>query len=195
MKAVEFQLEKIPDLSVVSGKIARGMRAAMVAWANNFWATLVRERLSGSPYLNRRTGNLARDWVVDATDGEQMQVEIRTQGTANAYAGIHETGGTIRPKNAKYLWIPLKPNQTAAGVARLSPRQAINQGGFIDWRGPIFYGTKGTTSTGGAKKLVPLFALKKEVYVPPRMGASSLFNSKLPQLERLLAMEAQGAWQ
>ena len=195
MKTVEFQLEKIPDLSVVSRKTAQGLRSAMRSWAMNFWATLVRERLSGSPYLNRRTGNLARDWVVDVSDGETLSAEIRTQGTANAYAGIHETGGVVRPKNAKYLWIPLKPNQTAAGVARLSPRQAISQGGFIDWRGPIFYAHQGTTSTGGAKRLVPLFVLKKEVKIPPRMGARSLFESKLPQLERLLSLEMQGAWE
>lgn len=192
---VEFRLEKIPDLSVISAKTAKGMRSAMRAWASNFWATLVRERLSGSPYLNRRTGNLARDWVIDVSDGDQMQVEVRTQGTANAYAGIHETGGTVRPKNSKYLWIPLKPNQTASGVARLSPRQAIQAGGFIDWRGPIFYGTHGTTSTGGAKRLVPLFVLKREVRIPPRMGAGSLFQSQVPNLERLIALEQMGAWE
>lgn len=196
--AIQFQIET-PDFAAISNRTEAGIREAFRSWTVNFWRLLVKERLSGRSGdmgLNRRTGNLSRDWIVDIQEVPGgISSEVRTAGTSNAYAGINETGGVIRPVNAKYLWIPLKANQTAAGVARVTPSQAISAGGFIAWHdGPIFYATSGTNAVGGAKKLIPMFVLKKEVKIKPRMGAGSLFQSQLPNLERLVAIEAQGGW-
>ena len=78
---------------------------------------------------------------------------------------------------------------------RLEHYVGVSAGGFIAWHdGPIFYATSGTNAVGGAKKLIPMFVLKKEVKIKPRMGAGSLFQSQLPNLERLVAIEAQGGW-
>ena len=59
---------------------------------------VVANHLSGRPGLNRKTGNLARSisWQIEA----RSQVSI---GSNLAYASIHEFGGEIRAKNAKYL--------------------------------------------------------------------------------------------
>ena len=116
-------------------------------------------------------------------------VAIKTHGAADRYAGLQENGGTIRPVNAKWLWIPIAGNLTAKGIARISPRQAIAEHGFIH-KGVFF----GESPLKSKDEVVPLFALKKSVTVRPRMGAASLFQSMLPLLEIGIAAEMQGAW-
>ena len=74
---------------------------------------------------------------------------------------------TIRPKNTKFLAIPLAAAKTAAGVPRGRPLDGIWGPTFIA-QGVIFGfsgGTKGTQSV----KPIPLFALKRSVVVPRRV--------------------------
>ena len=82
---IEFELTA-PDLSMVAGARA-AMNKALASWGRSYWRRLVEERLSGRPGLNRRSGNLSRDWVVETSgDADEMSVTVRTQGAANAYA-------------------------------------------------------------------------------------------------------------
>lgn len=85
------------------------------------------------------------------TDGDMV---ILTAGDASVpYARIHHDGGIIKPKNAKYLAIPLTPK------AKLSrPRDYPGQT-FVA-KGIIFEKTDG--------KPIPLYALKKQVAIPSR---------------------------
>jgi hypothetical protein len=122
---------------------------------------------------------------------------VKTQGTANAYAGLQEYGGTITPKNAKWLWIPTRENQTAAGVARLTPTQAIERGGFIAkgmffGKGPTQPIKKSNAGFAGwmhssKAAITPLFVLKKSVKVEGRMGAGKLWEYSLPRLENVVS--------
>lgn len=199
---VEFQLESLPDIGQAGAKMFRGVKRAMQTWANDYLRELVTTRLSGDP-VNRRTGNLARDWVVDV-EGEDLadlSVTVKTQGTANAYAGVLEYGGDITPKNGSFLWIPLPANQTSKGVARISPTEAINQPHFIKWDGaggPTFFGKSVVKQTKAQFAenfgIVPLFALRKHTHIDARMGAGSLFQERLPRLETAIALEMQDAW-
>lgn len=197
-QTLEFQMTGLPEFDKITKSMFRGVRNAMNSWANAYLKALVETRLSGSPGLNRRTGNLARDWVVsvDGTTLSDLSTTVKTQGPANAYAGILERGGDIVPTKAKWLWIPLDANKTSAGVERISPTEAIATGNlFIDWKnGPVAYLGSGTNRAGGSRKLTPLFVLKKRVHVNAQMGAGSLFQSMLPKLETLVALELQGAW-
>lgn len=104
----------------------------------NFMRSMVRERLSGaSPSsLARRTGQLARslDAVVVAHDKAVVMVGFIGGGVP--YAKIHEYGGTITPKNGKYLAIPLGPAKTKGGDSRVSgPRNWPNKLIFIKGKG------------------------------------------------------------
>jgi hypothetical protein len=96
-------------------------------------------------------------------------------GKRTAYADIHESGGTIRPKRAKFLTIPTSHAQTPAGVTRFSAR-AVFEGrtqydsAFIK-RGVIFGVNK------AAKSITPLFILKREVTV----RASGYLSKSLAQ--------------
>ena len=193
--SAEFTIDGVPDFRAIEARIRRNMVNASQTWAGAFLRSLVKERLSGRPGLNRRTGNLSRDWVTDVTEsGGQLAVEVKTQGVANAYAGIHEDGGTIRPTKSKYLWIPLKGNLTPSGVARISPREAIGTGNlFIQWnKGPIAYMRR---RMARGWHLEPLFVLKKSVTIPARMGAGIHFRSKLPDLSSSLAESMRIGWE
>jgi len=80
-------------------------------------------------------------------DGDSVVV-----GTNVKYARIHQEGGIIRPKNAKFLAIPLNP---AAKV--MSPRDFDNT--FIH-NGIIYRKDK--------EKIIPLYKLKRSVEIPAR---------------------------
>lgn len=202
-RAVDFTIET--NFQVTSGeKLSRRMATVMRNWGNEYLRRLTSERMShkyphsGMDGVAARSGNLRRDWVttVESTPvGPALRV--RSHGLGNAYAGLMERGGTVRPTKSKFLWIPAKANQTASGVARVTPSQAIQAGGFISWkRGAVFFArplvkTARKNTTHG---LVPLFVLKKSVYVPPRLGAESLFRAMLRTLEIGILAEAKGAW-
>lgn len=144
---------------------------------------LVTERLSGRPGVNRRTGNLARSFksrTFDSTLLGAIVLDVQPEGPGAKYANLQEFGGTIKPVRAKNLWIPIAGNLTPAGVARITPTEAINRGGFFA-KG-IFFG-KPLVGRGKAKaNPVPLFALKKSVTVPGRMGAERLWGESMPSL-------------
>ena len=182
---------------------ASRLEAVGKEWGAMFLGRLVRTRLSGRTDgdmgVNRRSGNLQRDWnTTSIANGGDVQVTVQSSGTADAYAGLQERGGTIKPINAKWIWITLGANKTPAGVARITPRQAMANGGFftnarsggkIFWAYPLIKAKRGK-----AHNLVPLFALKSEVKVPARMGATSLFESMLPLLGMAVLAEVEGAW-
>lgn len=196
---IEFELTA-PDLSMVAGKARAAMNKALTSWGRAYWRRLVEERLSGRPGLNRRSGNLSRDWVVETSgEADEMSVTVRTQGAANAYAGIQERGGTIKPVNGRYLWIPLAANLRSNGMARLTPSQAIQQPHFIRWdRGPVFFGKspvkQSKKSFAENFGIVPLFVLKTSVTIPARMDAGQLFQSMLPDLKTSISDAISGAF-
>lgn len=170
-------------------KRTNSLKRAMRTWASTYIDDLKTGRLSGNP-INRRTGNLARDWTmrVDETP-VGLVATVGTHGLADKYAGLQEYGGTITPKSSKWLWIPTRENQTSKGVARVTPRQAIEQGGFISYKkGPMFFGIPQTKSQGKGMgpHITPLFVLKKSVKVEGRMGATKLWEYSIPRLEAVV---------
>ena len=126
--------------------------------------TLVREMIgqSSTGPLQRRTGDLARSWASALSDTKLGNL-VAEVWSGSKYAAIHQFGGIIRAKRAKYLAIPL--STTPAGVARGGPRtvqgktfvQRSKRGNLL-----IFKANEG----GGA---TPLFVLKKQVTIPKRL--------------------------
>jgi hypothetical protein len=164
-------------------KFRRGAQSEMERFGQDWTRRLVSERLSGRPGVKRRTGNLARSFKSRTFDSRLLGaivLDVQPEGPGSEYAHIQEFGGTIRPKRAKNLWIPIAGNLTPAGVARITPTEAINRGGFFA-KG-IFFG-KPLVGKGKAQAApVPLFVLKKSVTVKGRMGASTLWAESMPSL-------------
>lgn len=173
---------------------------------NTFDARLKIERMSGRPGVNRRSGNLANGWNVQTTSTDNTIETVNwlsgpaaEQNGRHGYGWVQENGKDIVPVNGKFLWIPTEENMTTTGVARISPTEAIAQGGFFA-KG-VFFGktqTKGQKASSialkgavgykgrvfeGGEKIVPLFILKTHVRVDPRLGSADLWNSMLPDLE------------
>jgi hypothetical protein len=134
--------------------------------------------------LATRTGALVRALqsggkVHDAAKLADVYGEISLPGKNR----IHEYGGTITPKEGEYLFIPLPAALNADGTPkRRNPRQwkstfiAESRAGNL-----ILFQRVG-------RKLTPLYALKKQVRVRPRLGLVSQIKSDFPQFaDRALA--------
>ena len=97
-----------------------------------------------------------------------------TRGSDSGYAGIHEFGGTIKPKKAKWLWIPIREN-------KMSPTELFNQKWAIkDWGG----GKATAYLITGKKNVKPVFALRKEVKIPKRDILLQAFRDTMPSAEK-----------
>jgi phage gpG-like protein len=111
-------------------------------------------RVSPSTQKHGRTlverGHLLRS-IKYRIDGEAVVISAGGQNVP--YARIHHEGGIIKPKNAKYLAIPLN-----AQAKLYRPRNY--PGKTFMKKGIIFLDDNG--------KLTPLYALKKQVEIPER---------------------------
>ena len=127
--------------------------------------------------LSKRSGALVTailDSVkVDGSTFDTIRGLIGAPGVP--YASIQETGGVIKPKNAKYLCIPLPAALDSSGIPlKSSPR---------DWPGTfctlskagnlIIFQKRGTS-------IVPLYVLKDSVTIPPRLGMRKSLDAGLP---------------
>jgi hypothetical protein len=104
---------------------------------------IIRKFLSGKrgtkrkDQLARRTGTLARSVTGQATLFQglpAMRIGV-FRGPALKYANIQDVGGTIKPRKAKALAIPVGPALTPAGVERFGgPRKFPGELRFIPFR-------------------------------------------------------------
>ncbi|MGH7961771.1 MAG: hypothetical protein ACRERD_08085, partial [Candidatus Binatia bacterium] len=146
----------------------------------------MKRNVSG-PVLRRRSGTLANSLGTEppVVQGDRLvaHVGLLKATAAQRYGHFLIRGGTIRPRHARFLAIPLPAARTAAGVSRFpSPlRQSLAAaypaGTFVA-KGVLF-GKLGATATGrqrttrkntgfGARAaVVPLFALKRSVTIKP----------------------------
>lgn len=136
--------------------------------------------------LGVRTGALRRSLRTHVTGSSMATLKLRVVSRGVNYALLQEFGGTIKPKNAQDLYIPLSDNKTPTGVARMSPRQAFNAGGFLYDDLKNFYLV--IPGKGKGKPLKFMFILKKSVYVPPRLGFFKTWKQMRLKRERRHAM-------
>jgi len=142
------------------GVFARGFRAGtnvvLNALKDNLSNRILKTR---SARLKQSLGmRMAQDWFgLHSVVGSG----VGAGGARVKYANLQETGGTITPKNAKYLTIPLPANLTRAGVMRKSPRELDNA--FFN------YNSKGNLimyEVNARGKVTPMFYLTKKATVP-----------------------------
>lgn len=163
-KAIEKLFNKFPEETFDRLKVAFGVQMAQ------FVGRFTKSRLSGrsgSKGLNRVTGTLARN-LLTKTFGKKPDINtIRTTAfftTQVPYAKIHEFGGEIRPTKQQALTIPLPAAKTASGALKAPARE---------WGNTFIVKTKNGEAIIAQKNgnsLIPLFALKKKVTIPPRLG-------------------------
>jgi hypothetical protein len=157
---------------IIKGLVPKVMKVVQ-EHSKRLWDHTVSRHLTGgtaADRLGRRTGALARSTRPLPVKMEGSKVTGGLSfGAEYAWTHIGPAGSqvTIRPKNKRFLAIPLAAAKTAAGVARGGPLSGIWGPTFIA-KGVIFGfsgGTKGTQS----KTPIPLFVLKRSVVVPRRV--------------------------
>lgn len=142
--------------------------------------------------LNRRSGQLFKSIQTDVS-GSNLDNLHASVFTDSIYAPPHETGATIKAKNAylgvpggPFLNIPGKANKTAAGVMRKTAKQVFDDGGFVMGR---------TVMRGGddeARRYDVMFFLKKQVKIPKRLGMIETTEGEVPTiLSRIAAAVGQ----
>lgn len=147
----------------------------------------------GGDGLRRRTGALARSFksVVRGEGLRDLEAVAFSEGVP--YAAIHEFGGVIKPKKARWLTIPLDYVKTKAGVPRYTAREIIANPSLGNLESTFFRVTKkGNLVLFGAtgKDITPLFALKKEVRIEARMG----FREQWDRRRIITAIELRDAF-
>lgn len=119
----------------------------------------------GGPALRRRSGRAIRS-IIDS-------VSVRGSGINNivgviggiGYLRIHEYGGTIHAKNARYLTIPLPPALRPDGTPIMARAR--------DWPNTFVITSKAGNKLivqRNGKELIPLYLLKQSVRIPARLG-------------------------
>ena len=132
---------------------------------------------TGARSLSKRSGALVSAIVgsvkVNGTTFTTIEGSIGAPGVA--YAKIQETGGMIKPKSAKFLCIPLPAALDGNGLPlRASPRQWENTFVATSKAGNLIIFQK------RASTIVPLYVLKDEVTIPPRLGMGDTLRAGLP---------------
>lgn len=119
--------------------------------------------------LHARTGNLAREWKTERLGIMEFRAVNRLP-----YARILEEGGTIEPKSAKMLAIPIGEGVTSRGVARFaSPRDVPDLFTFRSKAGNLIMAKRRGSS------MDIYFVLKEKVRIPAyRFASRAVFDAK-----------------
>lgn len=144
--------------------------------------------------LSKRSGLLIRALQKSVKVRGKTIDTIEAEIVIPASRSIHETGGTIRPKNKKFLTIPLPDAQNSRGIAPPFARQWKNTFVAETKKGNLIIFQRRAT------KIVPLYLLKKSVTIKPRLGLRTELMKSIPYFKERLAdrlaaevQRAQGA--
>lgn len=136
------------------------------------------------PNLQSRSGQGLRS-IYDSVrllDGGSGGTVVAAQITTGSMT-IHETGGTIRASGSGYLTIPLPAAMDPRGVPLYKrARQWDNTFTRRSKKGNLLI----FRSLPGANKLTPLYILKKQVYIRPRLGLATTLDERMGYFDAML---------
>jgi hypothetical protein len=144
---------------------------------NTVVSRMIKEHMSGPTgpsSVSVRSGQLRRslDGTVATWSGEKKMMLVMFFGGGVPYARIHEYGGTITPKRAKNLAVPVGAAKTRAGVARYSGPTSI----FAALKFILNKKTgKKLLVRAGRGPLEVLFVLVPSITLPPRLNFGKTF--------------------
>lgn len=173
--AVAFDLQAIPPaLHAIFPKALTEIGDRLVRF-------VAQEKITTGGILTPRTGQLRRSLfrrLEVAPDGEGLLVRVGFDLAIAVYGMIQEFGGTITPKTAQYLMIPVGMSLTGNGVARWTAKEMIGNPFQFGFSGTFM--NKARTMMFGKlpEQIVPLFAMKRSVTLPARAPlATSLMDN------------------
>jgi len=175
---IEFRFDK-KQLAEMRKKFSRyeGLPRRFIIDISNRAVNVMKKQTLSGQILKVRSG-LLRNSIGYNIDESTMTSVVgsgaRTGMARVKYADIHAKGGTIRPKKAKYLAIPLPSiMQKSRALLRGNPL------GPRDFTNTFFYKTRTGTLILAQKKgrgIQNLFVMKKSVKIPRRDYVSATMD-------------------
>ena len=174
-------------VDVLPANVEQGTRANLSLAATKI-QSMVQNRIGGGGPLRNISGAL-RSSIQTSQQGLNLQTFRYTVHSGSVYAPTHEVGATIRAKRAyasvpggPYLNIPIGPNRLDSGATWKQAAEVFAEGGYI------IQSRKGNwiVMLNGE----PMFLLRKQVTIPPRLGmmtaADDGFNASEIELQQLM---------
>lgn len=160
---------------------------AMRRYLRGFAQGTMAKRISGRPGLLNRSGALRRSFGTAVTGEKSVDTWVGVVYSTSEYARIQEYGGTGLPKKSQFLTIPLGAARTGAGVTRGGARSFPNTFFAKSKAGNLLMFQR------QGKKVVPLFALKKSVSIPARLGMGAAWLADADARSVVLARATKAA--
>jgi HK97 gp10 family phage protein len=140
-QAIKATVLGVPELAAKLKQIASAARGKMLANAALAGASEV--EVAAKQLVPKKTRSLGRSIHSEVTKSTDDYAEVAI-GTDLEYAAIQEFGGTITPKNSRYLAIPLTDSAEQYGSPRsypgsLKPRMRGGHGVLVDESGTAVY--------------------------------------------------------
>lgn len=126
----------------------------------------IKIRMRGGQGTNRVRSGRLRNSLGQITSISSQTIKTLLGSTGVIYAKTQEFGGTITPKKAQYLAIPLNAAKTKAGVSRYSSPRDIPGLFFMKSKA----GKPLLVKRVGKGKIQPMFVLLKSVTLKPTLG-------------------------
>ena len=137
-------------------------------------------KLNARARMKTRSGTLARSIRAGVT-GNVLKLAANAGGDHLIYAHLQEEGGIVRPKNKKWLTIPVEggPAMTPAGVSRYkTARDYPRPLRFIKVRGSL-----ALLVDERKRRSDIVYVLVKKVTVPGRYYMRDAFKEEAPKVE------------
>jgi len=143
----------------------------------------------GTPWSGGPSGNNLQVRSGDGLRSIQESIQVRAQGGTEFAVGkisaaklsFHEEGGTIRATRSQYLTIPLPAALDSRGVP-LRERARAWDNTFVarSKKGNLLIFRK----LPNANEVTPLYVLKPEITIRPRLKMTEAFNSRMTYFEK-----------
>ncbi len=181
------------DIGKINTTMAKAIEVGVLACGNHVKNTISSSMASrgrgkssapGTP-PNRQTGNLSRSIQPHLVAPGVVRV-----GANERYARIHELGGVIRPKAAKYLWIPVNAKGSETPRSVIANKKAYT---FIPRRSGGFFIVKKSKS-GRKLKAGMIYVLSFGVYLAKRPYMRPGLEAAKPELPGIFAAAARKAF-
>lgn len=175
------------DFKKLTKEYERELKGYIERVARNVTDKFKQYKHGKSPYdrLMNRTGRAKRELraspTVRRTDGNKFNAAYIGRVTGPDYLNIQEDGGWLTAKSGKYITIPLP--------AALNPNGTPKKRSMSEWRNTFTKKTrKGAIVVFHKKggKAIPIYVLKKRVYIKPRLRLGEGFDRAAPYYERKL---------
>jgi len=172
--AVQIEMGRqklLKNLKTMERRVFPATKKGFESWSINALNIFKGRRLNGPPGVGERTGDLRRSFRQRVTGNQLTNVEALFT-TRSKYAALHEYGGTVKPKKAKMLAIPLPGTPALIEDKRARYASPLRESLPKNIRFAVVRSKKGNLLLFGkapGEEARPWYLLRKSVKIKPRL--------------------------